>query len=429
MSVNRIIAPGFQQIENLPEIEYCSKTLTNGIPLYLLKEVEGEMIRVDFVTDGGTALTDDPLIALAANNLLTEGTTSKSAIKIAGQFDLFGAYVNKFVGSDHAGLSLYSLKRYLPEVLPLVKDILTAAVFPQSEIDIYLKNKKSKFLVNSEKPAVLTRRKMLNLLFGVNHPYGRTTSIDDFNNLNKHDIDEFFEKKYLHGNLNIFISGAYNEVDIQLIDGLFNKTEIKRERNSSGYLDIKNTGKPGRYFIKKKGAVQSSIRMGRLLFNIAHPDYPSFYFLNMLLGGYFGSRLMKNLREEKGYTYGIASGIVTNLHTGYLSIATEVKREVTDKAVDEIFIELKKLQTEPVPEEEMTTVRNYLMGRLLRDFDGPFAKTDRLRSVLPFGFDNDFFKSIATEARNITKERVMEMACRYFDADEMIVVISGEKKE
>lgn len=151
------------------------------------------------------------------------------------------------------------------------------------------------------------------------------------------------------------------------------------------------------------------------------------YFLNVLFGGYFGSRLMQNIREEKGFTYGIGSGLVSFQHDGYMGIASEVKKEVAEQAVEEVFKEMKRLQTEKAAEDEMETVRNYIMGRLLRDFNGPFAQASRLRAVVPYGLGNDFYQNLSRTIQAISPTQLMELANKYLQADEMTVVIAGDK--
>ena len=147
--------------------------------------------------------------------------------------------------------------------------------------------------------------------------------------------------------------------------------------------------------------------------------------LNTILGGYFGSRLMKNIREEKGYTYGISSHIISLHHSGYLTIVSEVGADVYKKAITEIYKEIKILREKPVPYDELTLVKNYLLGELLRMFDGPFALADSFRSILEYGLNYDFFNKGIDTVKNITPEEILSLARKYLNEESFTQVVAG----
>jgi zinc protease len=160
----------------------------------------------------------------------------------------------------------------------------------------------------------------------------------------------------------------------------------------------------------------------------SHPDYPGMAVLNTLLGGYFGSRLMSNIREDKGYTYGIGSAMVSLREAGYFFISTEVGADVTTAALDEIYKEVKRLQDEPAGEDELSTVRNYLSGTFLKSIDGPFALIDRFKTLTLSGLGYDYYDRYLQTVQSISPAQLQELALRYFNRNDFMELVVGLKK-
>jgi predicted Zn-dependent peptidase len=180
-------------------------------------------------------------------------------------------------------------------------------------------------------------------------------------------------------------------------------------------------------FLHKEGALQSAIRIGRRIITRSHPDYPGLSVLNTLLGGYFGSRLMSNIREDKGYTYGIGSAVVSLSAAGYFFISTEVGADVTSAALDEIYKEVELLRREAVDQEELAMVRNYMMGSFLKGIDGPFALIDRFKTIHLSGLDYDYFDRYLRTLESIGPEELKDLAVRYFDRNDLCELVVGIK--
>ena len=182
-----------------------------------------------------------------------------------------------------------------------------------------------------------------------------------------------------------------------------------------------------RQSIEKEGALQSAIRIGKLMFNKTHPDFQSLQVLNTVYGGYFGSRLMSNIREDKGYTYGIGSGLVSLQHGGYFFITTEVGVDVTAKAIKEIYFEMDRLRKEKITTDELQLVKNYLLGTFLRSVDGPFAMADRFKGILNYNLGYDYFDRYIATIRAVSASDLMGLANTYFDKDSMIELVVGKR--
>ncbi|MGD1846816.1 MAG: M16 family metallopeptidase [Salibacteraceae bacterium] len=177
--------------------------------------------------------------------------------------------------------------------------------------------------------------------------------------------------------------------------------------------------------VNKSGALQSAIRLGRRLFSKNHPDYFPLQVTNTLLGGYFGSRLMTNLREDKGLTYGIGSSVVPLRHSGYFFISTEVNADATAQALEEIYKEIGKLRETSPDAKELERVKNYLLGAFLRSVSGPFSQLEQLRSRLFFDLPENYIESFPKRLQAVTSDQVQEMANRYWQEAHLIQVVAG----
>jgi predicted Zn-dependent peptidase len=177
--------------------------------------------------------------------------------------------------------------------------------------------------------------------------------------------------------------------------------------------------------IEKTGAVQTAFRIGSSTINKRHPDYPGLKILNTILGGYFGSRLMKNIREEKGFTYGIHSSVNSLDQAGFKMISTEVGKQYARQAADEIYREILRLQKEPVGPGELEVVRNYMLGEMIRMFDGPFAIAESFKSVWEFGMDFGYFINLMNSVKTISADEIMRLAAVYYKIEDLYEVSAG----
>ena len=305
----------------------------------------------------------------------------------------------------------------------MIKD----ATFPQEELDIHLQNKKQKFHVNNQKVANVARKRFVELLFGEKHPYGINVKEMDFDVINRELLKKFYLNYYRANSCKIILAGKVSEDVYTLLDEHFGGNDWLAT-NSLEVKPIEITSAMEReQLIYKDDALQSAIRIGKVLFNKTHPDYQSLLVLNTIFGGYFGSRLMSNIREDKGYTYGIGSGIASLKHSGYFFISTEVGVEVSKKAIDEIYMELKRIQTELVHEEELELVKNYMLGTFLRSVDGPFALAERFKGIMEYDLGYDYFDRYIATIKSISASKLKELAAIYLDKDSMIELIVGKK--
>ena len=427
-TLNRNLAPEFKTIEKIDVIRANEQKLQNGIHVYSLSAGSQEIVKLEFIFRAGMYQQPATLIASSVNTLLETGTRSFSANEISDGIDFFGSFLELQVDQDFASVTLFSLNKYLEESLKFIEELIKYPTFPEDEFKIHISNKKQKFAINSQKVNVLARRKFSELLFGETHPYGIDVKEQDFDRISTSELKDFFNRYYHPANCTIVASGHLPANLTDTLNRYFGGHEWKAGTGQTGVNRIAMVSNPvAKHFVERPDAIQSAIRVGRLLFNKTHPDYCKFQVLNTILGGYFGSRLMANIREDKGYTYGIGSGLTNLVEGGYFFISTEVGADVTNQTLDEIYKELKRLREELVDANELETVRNYTLGHFLRSVDGPFALADKFKSIWEFGLDYSFFDHYFKSVKEVTPKDLRDLANRYLRDEDMLECVVGKK--
>lgn len=425
--IDRKLSPAFKTIDTIEMIQATEKFLTNKIPVYAINAGTQDLIKIEFLFAAGMFQQKEPLQAATVNTMLEEGTSKMNASEIADAVDYYGAFLETSVSQDHASVILYTLTKHLKTTLPIVEQVIKDASFPQQELVTHLTNKKQKFLVNKQKVANVARKRFTELLFGEKHPYGINVTEEDFNKINIPLLKEFYKTFYTSNNCKIVLAGKIGEDVYTLLNDHFGGDDWKGAANPTIIVPPTQTTPEKKQLIYKEEALQSAIRIGKLMFNKTHNDYQPLQVLNAIYGGYFGSRLMSNIREDKGYTYGIGSGLVSLNNGGYFFITTEVGVDVCASAIHEIYFEMDRLKEELVTEDELKLVKNYLLGTFLRSVDGPFAMAERFKSIMTYNMGYDYFTKYIATIKAISASQLRDLANQYFDKNSMIELVVGKK--
>jgi len=401
--------------------------LDNGLPVYLIYGEDQEVTRLDLVFDAGTSFQDIKLQAAAVNDLLSEGTRRHTSFEIAEILDFHGAYTDYFLTKDTAGITLYGLTKYYNRLLPLMVELITEAVFPEEELSIFTDRRKQEFQVNIQKVHFKASQAFNKLIFGENSAYGQVLEADDFGRLTREDLLDFYRKYYKENNFFVILSG---KIDEQLLRNMNRELGALPQKNNAkenpGKKDFVLPNLQKEVFIKKENALQSALRLGTLSISYKHPDFPGLNLLNTVLGGYFGSRLMRSVREEKGYTYGIFSTIQNYRHASLFAVATEVNAKHTANALQEIKHQMRLLCEEKIDDEEMNTVKNYVYGSYLRNFDGPMQLAERFKKSAEVGIPFSFFKENLEKMMQLTSDDLFSLAGKYLNPDHMKMLVVGD---
>jgi zinc protease len=424
--LDRTISPDFQTIKeiNIPPAQTI--ILSNGIPLYVINVGEQPVIKIEFSFDAGNWQESQNGVSLFTSKMITEGTAKHNSAEISEYFDKFGSFTESGQGLDRANFVVYGLKKHLPDLLPMVKEILENATFPESELQT-LKNIQLQTLqVNAEKTAFVANKIFRKTIFGDHHPYGNSLTKEGIEGISQEILINFYRNYWQGKPFRIFLSGNIGDSEVELLEQYFGDKKID-QASENKQVTNKLFSKGESIVIEKEGAMQSSIRIGKQLMTRKHPDFFTMLLLNEILGGYFGSRLMKNIREEKGFTYGISSNLALFGQAGYFVIGTDVKREFTQKTIDEIHKEIRILQTELISANELETVKNYMVGSFAGSLNTPFDITDRYKVIFSENLPLDFYKNYISNIQQISDVMLLEAANKYLAIDSLFEIVVGGK--
>jgi predicted Zn-dependent peptidase len=406
------------------KLKQCDRyTLNNGVEVYAIDAGAEDVLLVDCVFYAGNWFEQKNLVAASSNFLLKNGTTTKNAFQINEHFEYYGSYLNRSCYNETATVSLHCLTKHLAELLPVIKELVTDSIFPEEEISTYKQNMKQRLNVNLKKCDFVATRLIDAYLYGEQHPYGRYTSFIDFDAFSREDLQRFYKNFYQYGKLVLFVAGKLPQNLYQLLNEAFGDLENKAVTVAT--LSTQRAEEKKYRVINDPAGVQGAIRMGTPFPNRHHPDFLKTMVLNNLFGGFFGSRLMSNIREEKGYTYGIYSYLENHVQESAWVISTEAGRDVCEPTLIEVYKEMERLRNEPVDSEDLLLVQNFMMGSILGDLDGPFQIINRWKNIILNALDESYFYNQINTIKSIKAEDLQELANKYLKPEnfyELVVV-------
>ena len=395
--------------------------LKNGIEVYAVNAGAEEVMSLEWVYNASNCYEDKNLVAATANFLLRNGTTSKTAFQLNEHFEYYGSYLNRACYSESATISLHTLTKHVHELLPVVREMITDSVMPEEELSTYKQNQKQRLKVSLKKSDFVAAREMDVCLYGKNHPYGKYSSPEEYDSLQRDELLSFYNQYYKNGKFIIFVAGKFPANLEQLLNDQFGDLPVG---NISLTTNTPSPADEKKYKITNDpNGVQGSIRIARPFPNRHHPDFLKVQVLNSLFGGFFGSRLMSNIREDKGYTYGVHSYIQNHIqHTSWM-VSTDAGKDVCEATIAEVYKEMDLLKTELVDDDELKLVQNYMMGSILGDLDGPFQIIARWKNYILNGLDEKYFYDAIQTIKTISAEDLQQLAQKYLNPEEFYEMV------
>ena len=423
--LDRKLAPEFNGVDNINLIRPQQTKLTNGCNIFTFNSGHQDLVRIEWVFNNLRFNPKKPLLNVAVNTMLTEGTSKLNAAQIADKIDFYGAFLQVDYSYDNSQVTLYTLTKYLKTSLDVVKDVITDSIFPEKELETYVRNQQQKLQVSMQKNDFVARRIFNKALFGETI-YGLGAEPEDFKSLTREDMLAHFKQMYQPSNCTIIIAGKADpeilEAVNQAFEGSWGDVTLPADISQP---DLEPSAE--RFFYSEKAdALQSAIRIGTPFVTRTHPDFPALQVLNTALGGYFGSRLMANIREDKGYTYGIGSGMTAFKQTGAFFIASEVGADVCKLAVGEIEKEINLLKENLIDEKELSLVKNYMLGSLLGSLENVFSHADKFKNLYFANLDYDYYDRYTQTIKTITAPELQVLANKYWNFADFYKVIAGK---
>ena len=405
---------------NVPEA-YMHRT-ASGVRIYALPAPEYGVVRLSFVFRAGSSWQEVPFCASATVNNLAEGSRDMTSQQIAERLDYYGSYFDVSMDRDWSVVTFVCLSKFFDRTMEVARRILLEPEFPQEELRTYCDKSRQTLAINRTKVDFNARELFARSLYGASHPYGISSPAERYDDLEREQVKAFYEKHYTAAGCFAVMSGDVDDLRLRAVEEFL--ADMPRGEAGSR-VDFPAPLSVRRAEMPFPGAVQSAIRVGRVLFPRSHPDFIGMQVVATVLGGYFGSRLVHNLREERGYTYGAYSAMVNFDRSGYFEAATEVGTQFTDDALKQVFAEIERLRCEPVPAQELALVKNIVVGEVMRILDGPFGIADVTIENIQNGFGNDYLEGFVRQVREMTPGRVQELAGKYLAPDLLTAVVVG----
>lgn len=427
--IDRAIPPAIQPA-SFTFRKPTGRVLRNGIPLHIIESGGMGAVRIDFVFSAGQFQQARKLQALFACRMLREGCRGYTAAFFAERLDYYGAWLELSVAMNRTFVTLYTLKKHLAATLELVQHMLIEPSYSEEQFNIVCDNNKAQLIVNLQKGDVLAMRALRRSVYGEAHPCGAQVNPEDYDTLQVADVADFYRRHYGSRTCQIYLSGDVDDMLLSLVDSLFGNVEWGSvDENRKEWSDnccMAGNKLSDAQLIKLDNAVQDSIRLGCLSVDINHPDYLSLRVLTTVLGGYFGSRLMKNVRETKGYTYHIGADLVTNTPQVLFLVHCEAQSGKADKVIEEVGREMLRLHTEPVSDEELRMVRNYMTGEICRNYESAFSLTDAYIFMDHLGLPQTHLERTLETIRTTDSNHLQQLAQHYLRPDILhSVVVTG----
>jgi predicted Zn-dependent peptidase len=417
--IDRKSAPPFAELSTYELPRVYEETLMNGLTVSLIGGVNQNVLKVELIFPASKWVEPEKGISYFTAHMLEKGTSSRSSFEISELLDKYGASIEINPGFDYTSISIYTLTKNLEEVLSLFLEIITGPLFDDQELmilkDIYIQNLK----INNEKNSYLASKYFRQNLFGLNHPYGSSAEESDVVDISNDQLKGFYRKYILPQYA--FITGNISDEIYKQICNYLSSLKV-----FSGKTIINHTTQSlSKSFDKDiPSRSQASLRIGKQTINRSHKDYPAFIMLNHILGGYFGSRLMKNIREEKGLTYGIYSSINALKHESFFVIGADVNKANKEIAIIEIKNELLDLRRNRLKEDEFIVAKNHLLGSLQLEISNPFYVAEKIKAVKLYELSQNFYTDLFYNILNLNSTQIFETANRYL-SDEFHIISIG----
>jgi len=405
--------------------------LPNGINLMILEDHRFPLVTVQFDIDGAGPMyepANEPGLAGATARLLTEGTKTRTSKQIAEQIDSLGASLSASAGfgSGSAIVGASGLSDTFEQWFALTKDVLLHPNFPADELAQYQSRAKSALLQQRSQPGFLANQAMSHALYGKYPAAVVSATPESLDSLTPAMLADWHGKHYAPQNTILAISG---DVHAQTLIPKLRQSLAEWKRSK---VPVKfppgppPADKQKIFLVDRPGSVQTTLLMGNLAIDRANPDYPALVVLNEVLGAGSASRLFLNLREEKGYTYGVYSNLIARKYAGPWTAGGDLRTEVTDGAMTEFLRELNRIRDEKVPDDELDAARRSVVAHFALSLESPQQLIGYAITRKAYNFPADYWDKYPAQVAAIKADDIQRVARKYINPATMQVVAVGD---
>ena len=403
--------------------------LENGMVLLLSERHTIPSVTINMLIKAGQVLepSDKAGLAHITAGLLTEGTKKRSSSQIAEEIEFVGGGIGASGGDDSASVNLTILKKDLDLGLDILSDILLNPVFSEEEIIRKVRETKASIEKEKENPSAVAGKEFAKTVFG-DHPYGRPTEglPETLDLIVRDDIVKFHAAHYIPNNTIMAVVGDVTEKEIVSKLNRYLKDWKKREVVNPVFPPVKPLSQKIVKPIDKK-ITQANIVLGHIGIERENPDYYAAYVMNYILGGGgFTSRLMDNIRDNKGLAYDVHSYFAPMKHSGYFNVGVQTKNESAKVAIEEVLKEMERIRSVSVTDKELEDAKAYLTGSFPLKLDTNKKIAGMLTAIEFFNLGLDYPDRYPKMINSLTKDDILKVARRYLNTDNYIMVVVGD---
>lgn len=367
----------------------------------------------------------EPVRRRVLANALLSGTTKRTALQIAEDLQSMGASLHAGADADDLTLSGSVLSTQVAPFLDLVAEVISSPTFPEDEVTIERERTAQEVMLIRSQPAGLAQMALSKRLFG-RHPYGGGLPTPEVvMRVTPAQLRAFHKERVVpKGSVLILVGDISPQRGLDLVEAAF--SDWKGRGAAVGLPPVAELKSGPVHVVHREGSVQSSIRVARFGLEPKDENYARLLVANLIFGGYFGARLSVNIREDKGYTYGIYSLMQAQRHAAILAVATDVATDVTLPTLVELHYEMGKMVALPPTADELDAVKKYQAGTLAMSVNTQASLASQLLGVVKRGQSFEFLKELPTLVQKVTAEEVHDIAARFLAPPSYATVIVGD---
>lgn len=428
MTLNRKLAPQLTDFGMLTIPECRKLILDNGIKLNIIDQGEFDVNRLTTSWNGGANDVNSFSTLMLATELMREGTERHNGAEIAEILDFNGAWLKSNFHSHHSSLVLHSINNKFDAVLPTLVETIASPIFPQQEFEINKEKLAKRKELNATKVAYLSNQSNQKLIFGENHPCSIDETANDIRNITIKDVAELHKTVYTPNGCELFLAGRITPYIEDTINNYWGQLPLVANSIKHQIIPIKPSNEQ-LHITNVPNSLQSAITMSIPSIPRSHPDYIDLRYTIMALGGYFGSRLMTNIREDKGYTYGISAMLLGHWEGGVITISTQCDNSYTKAVIEEVKKEIELMKLDNFSNDELTRLKRYAMTQIAGMLDSPFSIMDYYENMRHALTPADYFKQMQISLANLSSTRIASLAQKHLNIDKMRISIAGDKNQ
>lgn len=425
-TLNRSVAPEVKPLSGISMPPLKSYTLSNGVRFNMFNGGDCEVNRLSVVIDGGVAEDDDARRLALMNSVSTEGTAGYTAEDVAEILDYNGSWLTTSESVHHSTRTFFSLNKNIDNVLPVIGQIVCEPTFNQRQVDVACEKAARLIELKRRKVKYCSSSLLDKMIFKPGQPLAIQPSPEAVRSVSPSELRHLYSKALSSSRIHVFLAGKISDSLESTVASFFESIATDSPGIAARRVIFAPAAPPHTASLVVPGALQSAVDAGMPVIGRDNPDYDMLRMAVVILGGYFGSRLMMNIREEKGYTYGISAALMGYRDCGQVRISTETDNAYVESVIREIRCEMERMHDPSTyTPEELLRVRSFIESTLASQLDTPFSVMDYHMTRLTIGAPEGYFDNQLKVLSVATPESLAEISRRYLNPDNLYFAVAG----